>query len=311
MNSSGDYTSLQEAVDAAEIGDIIYVNGSITNYGHVIINKSVNIIGPGYFFLDNYPEIINQGLAKIERLIIQNGSQNTYISGLNIDSYFTIEETSNIIIEKCLIEGDNSDTHKISDSDNIYIIRNFFKKTDPYGQRFNLSSGVSNIYIKNNILELFSFGTSTNSFGINFINNIPITTSDANSGYVFNNSKVQNNIFINKTPENDNNSNQITHNLFTSQVNPIQGNIIVDDISSIFVGYPTQGEHGKESRFTLKEDSPAIGTGYGGVDCGIFGGEEPYILSGIPSKPFITGFKAPSTAKPGDTIRVEIKAEMK
>jgi hypothetical protein len=31
--------------------------------------------------------------------------------------------------------------------------------------------------------------------------------------------------------------------------------------------------------------SPGLGAGFGGTDCGIFGGAEPYVLSGIPPIP--------------------------
>ena len=40
-----------------------------------------------------------------------------------------------------------------------------------------------------------------------------------------------------------------------------------------------------DGRYKLKAGSPAIGYGVGGVDCGIYGGPEPYVLSGMPTVP--------------------------
>ena len=43
-----------------------------------------------------------------------------------------------------------------------------------------------------------------------------------------------------------------------------------------------------DGKFTLKASpSPARAAGTAGVDCGIFGGTQPYILSGIPNAPTI------------------------
>jgi hypothetical protein len=44
------YTTIAEAVDAAQAGDTIHIEGSVTPYtGDVIVDKKLVIIGPGYF----------------------------------------------------------------------------------------------------------------------------------------------------------------------------------------------------------------------------------------------------------------------
>ena len=42
------FTEIQEAINAASDGDTIYVAGSATNYGNVLVNKRVVLIGAGW-----------------------------------------------------------------------------------------------------------------------------------------------------------------------------------------------------------------------------------------------------------------------
>ena len=65
--------------------------------------------------------------------------------------------------------------------------------------------------------------------------------------------------------------------------------------ANICKGYPTQGALTFDNRYELKAGSPAIGAGVGGIDCGAFGGETPYKLSGIPFVPLIYQVNAPTT----------------
>ncbi len=56
-------------------------------------------------------------------------------------------------------------------------------------------------------------------------------------------------------------------------------NVFVDFNSTL--GYSTDG------KWQLKTGSPAIGAGVSGVNCGVFGGVTPYVLSGVPNLPHI------------------------
>jgi hypothetical protein len=49
-------------------------------------------------------------------------------------------------------------------------------------------------------------------------------------------------------------------------------------------------EGSTDGKWQLKEGSPAIGAGVGGIDCGMFGGDFPYVLSGIPAIPSVYEF---------------------
>jgi hypothetical protein len=59
----------------------------------------------------------------------------------------------------------------------------------------------------------------------------------------------------------------------------------------------------------LASNSPAKGSGENGTDAGAFGGDEPYILSGIPSIPSIYQLTVPANVPQGGTLNVQIKAK--
>jgi hypothetical protein len=62
-----------------------------------------------------------------------------------------------------------------------------------------------------------------------------------------------------------------------------------------------------DGQWQLKANSPALGAGENGVDCGMFGGSTPYILSGMPNIPAIYYLNTPMV--PSDVIDVAIKAK--
>lgn len=74
-------------------------------------------------------------------------------------------------------------------------------------------------------------------------------------------------------------------------------------MSTVFEDYTTFIDNG----YILKAGSPAIGTGVLGVDCGPFGTNDPYVLSGMPPIPAIFDFEMNQTIGTS-TIPVTIKS---
>jgi hypothetical protein len=96
----------------------------------------------------------------------------------------------------------------------------------------------------------------------------------------------------------------VQNNIFRGEVfvygsNNIVSNNVTDN-GQVFVGTGST-----DGQWQLKPGSPAIGAGVGGVDCGMFGGDSPYVLSGIPSIPTIYFFNAPLEG--GNQLPVQIK----
>ena len=53
-------------------------------------------------------------------------------------------------------------------------------------------------------------------------------------------------------------------------------------MATVFVDYSGTLGKSDDAKWKLKAGSPAIGAGVSGVDCGVFGGVTPYVLSGVP-----------------------------
>jgi hypothetical protein len=63
-----------------------------------------------------------------------------------------------------------------------------------------------------------------------------------------------------------------------------------------------------DGQWQLKTGSPAIGAGLSGEDCGIFGGNTPYHLSGLPATPSIYLLSSPAASN-GPTLPVTISVK--
>lgn len=306
-----DYTSLQEAIDAATPNDLIYVYGGQGSYGNIIINKPVNIIGPGYFLADNYPLMKNKGTVLVDSISVVTGANNCYISGLSF-YHFTLENVSNIIIRGCKTHygwtGSDDEFVTLKNTNHVTIVNNYFSL--PYGSQYiHIDDGNSNLTFENNVFLgcdiKYNYNEKTTSSGIVFQYNI------FSSLIGFQESNVRGNIWYessNTHPFDPYGTCTIENNVIIHR--NIPGNTIIEDNVTLFVGYPDSGGYSPDSKFMLKENSPAKGVGPDGTDCGIFGGPHPYVFSGIPSIPYITELVAPLTARRGDTIQVHIKARV-
>jgi hypothetical protein len=62
-------------------------------------------------------------------------------------------------------------------------------------------------------------------------------------------------------------------------------------MSDVFVCWSSCTGYSSDGRYQLKAGSPAIGAGSNGEDCGMFGGNDPYVLSGLPAIPAIYYFQ--------------------
>jgi hypothetical protein len=290
--TDADFTTLQAAHDSPLVlnGDTLYLEASSGSYGNLVATKKLIIIGAGYFLAEN---LNNQAIitsSVVSDITFNNGSQGSKICGCQIQK---IEiNTSNVSIER------------------NYITRN---TNSNYLVRVN-SDNINNLLIKNNYLHYnaayhsFAYCIYTNKNGINnvtILNNYIYTpyfhsdkaAIDLGSGFsgliqnniVYGNIRVNNSIFYNNilidgvfTPSNT----SVLHNISNgTQFGTDNGNQSNVNMANVFIGTGST-----DGQWQLKEGSPAIGAGLGGIDCGMFGGTDPYILSGIPAIPAIYKF---------------------
>jgi len=305
------FSEIQDAIDAASPGDYIYVYPSVYENGF-ILGKRLILVGPGFFLGDNPNTQVNKSPANIKgESLIGANSTGTVITGLTFGNLITVQNTSDIMIKRnwinsLQIKGSTSitvkqnyiDGYSITDvsaidyaavyvganSSNINILNNFLqtKEKDWYRTKIaailTIQNNTVSCLLKNNIIDGNLWG-----YNITFENNILIGGGDGGCTT----SSFKNNIAVNTT---------------FGTTNGNQSNVAS---STIFVGSTVN--QSTDGRWQLKNISPAKGAGLEGVDCGMFGGPDPYVLSGIPDIPAIYFFQAPDVGSSSNGLPVHLK----
>jgi len=271
-----DFTTLQDAHDGAVAGDTLLIHPSINNYGSLTCIKRLVIMGAGYFLKENYPDYpMNQTNATTTiSVTLESGSSGTIIQ--SIDEGGVLIKASNILINR---------------TDNLYIqilepnLSNITISQN-YNCRFNFGANtITGLVIKNNYIGAWTSVSLSSTFQATFINNI-----FAFAGWIFGNQILVNNIAITGGSFTFNNT-TLTNNIdaagSSARFGTINGNFGNVSTNSIFLDASGNSTDG---RWRLRPGSPAIGAGIDGVDCGMYGGPEPYIRSGVPPIPLFTKF---------------------
>ena len=306
-----DFRSFAEAHDAASPGDTIYVegNGEQNSYGTLTISKKLVIIGPGYFLNQNDSTYANPLEARTGGVIIEASAAGTEIYGLFIYSTGGVSlqdfniGASDVIVSRNRFElGTNNELLITQNVQNVTVSQNYIYTLIISGSATNLL--IANNYVHQNI------NSNANAGGV-FVNNI--TFNGIQNVY---NSQIKNNMVLNAGQgqpfSHDKPGNYIAYNLVAGTLPAGDygpGNIGNVDMSTVFIGYPAQGNYSSDGRWQLKPDGPAVGAGEGGIDCGMFGGPLPYVLSGLPAIPRIYEAVVPVAGSTSTGLPVIIKAK--
>lgn len=301
---NADFISLQAAIDAAEVsreGDTLYIEGSEQSYGDAELDKSLVLIGPGYFLAENTKTQLYKQDAKITRLTITERGKNSSLIGLHFTLSVTISSADNIVIRKCYQSNGGM---SVTNSNNLLVEQSLLNGLFLYGG--------DKFIVRNNWLSRFSNATSavvdgiatfaTNTLLLNNILGYSVNSSILTSTQT---TLITNNILLRVTY---NGSNDIaTHNISSSDQfgssDGNQANVFMEDV------FEDEGQNRTSSLkgFRLKVNSPAIGAGAGGGDCGMFStdsGGNPYVLSGIPNIPAI--YKLVPVVKSRNILKVKL-----
>ena len=298
-NKSGvdaDATTVQGAHDLAAAGDTIYVEGSSVNYGNLNLTKKLYVFGPGYFLGENPETQANISPAYISTLDFSSGSDGSIVTGFHITNSVDIN-ASNVTLKRNKIEG--SYTVDIESAQtNVLILQNYIS----YGiyDLIYVSDGCSNIMIHNNYLEHNSSYNAIETYGtavVDIVNNVIYGNMDVS------NSSFTNNIY--RTGTLTGSGNVYYNNLCNgSQFPSGNGNQLTVDMGTVFVGTGSS-----DGQWQLEAGSPALDAGLSGEDCGMYGGPDPYVLSGIPNIPSIYYFTAPTSASESTGLPVHVKVK--
>jgi hypothetical protein len=301
--SAGKYTKIQEAVDAAAVGDTIYVHGSTTSYGDVKINKRLVLIGAGHNLKETQHNL-NVGLNYIYLESTNSSilSSGTIIKGFSI--YSLSGTASNILIERNRISY-------ITVGGDGWLIRNNF--IDVIGVSY-----AKNIIISNNILSSVS---GSDKPSVIITNNVMIGGAFSSVSYA----TITNNIFIERRSDGFTGS-QNTYNknisIYWDQINfytlPPALNSGVGNLNTVdsqFMTDITGKSFGpSEARnFDWRLNATSLGVKYGtdGTDCGIYGGSYPMPnMTGATTLPQVISVDIQNSVIPvGGTLNVELKAK--
>lgn len=122
------YTTLQSAINAASAGDTIMIQPSAISYGNVNVNKSLTLLGPGFY------EQTGKN-ATVGTITLQTGSSNTTITGLSLGG-----------IEGGLFHLVDS----VTISRNYFFGSHFVRST--YGNNFGIVTHANDWVIEGNVM---------------------------------------------------------------------------------------------------------------------------------------------------------------
>lgn len=310
---NANFTNLPAAVTAANNGDTIYLEPSLTGYSGATIDKQLTIIGNGYFQSSPF-NTMNSGLqanqlsSNIAGSIFFNpGSAGSSIMGVYFStSAYVYIYTNNITLKRNMFYyayivlsnyQPNTATYQTLTSCDIRQNLLFGYGITSQSVSTTGGAGFSGINIQNNIL--YSATVSLVQGLAGFIQNNMLDGGSSMNTYNF---QVNNNIMIagSFSPNNNVYFNNISTTTQFGNANNNQQNV---STTSLFTNYG--GSNQTETRYTLSPTGPGIGAGFNSVDVGIFGGPDPYKLSGIPPVPTIYSITAPATTT-GTTLPVTI-----
>lgn len=315
--SPGDFTSGAAAIASPLVqnGDTLYFNGSGSNYADMAITKRLAIFGPGYFLAQNPETQATPTSAYVNLIYFNAGSSGSMITGMTF-GYMEIN-ADNLLIKRnygnrCNGGFDNGTLRVADNRSNISIVQNYLVNgcSDP---ALMVRGGSSNVLVKNNYLY-----TANGSYvarlhsACEFAQNV--VNSSAGYGRIEAYScNIYNNVFV-----------QDTYNVgaFVGSGNGCYNNVLARASDGMFpTGAPYNNLLGQtmgnvftltgssDASWMLKAGSPALAAGQNGEDCGMFGGNDPYVLSGLPTIPAIWFFSAPSSGSGASGLQIRIKAK--
>lgn len=283
---SAKFVSINEAMNSDEVadGDTLYLDPGCLITDAQTVTKQVVIMGCGYNAYDR-----PYGSAIISGTLTINAEQ-TKIIGMELQgetriaaNFVTLERCkstagiacsgnscTNATIRQCYISvyqkiaivGDGQSSLK---STSWTIENNILYGTSYYG------ACIKNLYqatIRNNLL------ISTDATAYSTCTLTDLSSCEIKNNIIFNTANTDNTTYgINNCT--------IADNVISKSVNPDYNQIVGKSLAAVLTG--------DYERYTLVENSPAADYGDDGKDCGIFGGQFPYVAGGLPQgHPYFT-----------------------
>lgn len=283
------FTDINAAMASEEVvaGDTLYI-GAGAVLGAQTITKAVTVIGTGWDYNDSPadPGKINGNITLsadgIKLLgIYVNGTAYVQSSNITLERCFigsTIAHsgnklTDNVRILSCRFAGLNANSNQYNSAWEIRnnIIQGTPDKNGIMRELYN-ATVMNNVIVSNNAANRYRYFIHYCNYSV-FKNNvlycIGSTDVTANELYYFfnncTNSIITNNVM----------------SLASSSASSYPNNIFTDSTDRAVV-FKCTGSASSGEYYSLKEDSPAIGAGENGIDCGVMAGAYSFVPFGRP-----------------------------
>ena len=280
------FVDINAAMASADVvaGDTLYLDPGSVLASEQTISKAVTVIGTGYFLQNGMVAATINNRVRIK-------AEGTKLNGVYVNGEVWIE-ANNITLERCKIN------HRVYSYNGIRygltVLQCFINNTNTEN---SINGEFRNATIKNNIIisSYAAYGAySTAIFNVHdseIANNyLAVNNTQYNRHVLYHitNSQIYNNIIRHAKDPNlifansdAVNNNSIYNNVITAAKDTYTnltdiGYLGAADMSSVFAPGIS------DAAYRLKEDSPAKGAGFGGADCGPYGGATPYVESGLP-----------------------------
>lgn len=295
------FDNLQAAYDAAQQDDTIVLAASPTSYGSINVYKRLHFRGPGYFLNENGipgTELAgNYATCGLSFATDNTLGTATGSTAKELRLSATISQFVSVSFDKCFFIGGLNIIGSAS------VIRCYISTN------ISASSARGNVTILDSIQDQGSINlprTDNGATGTGTVDRCVLV--GVNGDRVGN--TVTNSIIVNNSLSAANFANEYKDNIshcmaVGGSFLPVGNNNINNaNLQEVFLAAGSD-----DARWQLKPASPARGAGLDGVDLGAFGGAQPYILSGLPSKPRLTRFIAPAVATEASGLRIELEAK--
>ncbi len=297
----GVYDTFDAAQKVASNGDIIYLDPSPTSYGAITLTKKITIIGNGFHLANNTNASFDKRTAYVSYVTFNQGSQNSSLTGIYITNGVTVS-AENITIKRCRL-----DSYVSLYADKFSIIQSLLYNGDIEGSSSKKSANcivANNIFLNANRLRYLSGASITN-------NAFELSSSKFYDlqGCIFSNNIIDTGSYKYAIFDESAIANSISNNICTSPIGLPSNSGNVNDVngSSIFaVAKPWDDITTLEANLQLADNSPAKTAGAGKTPIGIYGGVNPYVVSGTPGIPTITTFNSSGFGTVNTPLKITI-----
>lgn len=301
------FTNLQSAINDSDVkaGDTLHIEASPTPYGGganqtlpITINKRLVLLGPGYFLNENQGLQHNLTPATIRGITLEPSSKGTILKGLSIGFSAGNDlriNADSVTIERCHISYITF-INMTTTLSNIAIRQNFVD-THISGAAAG-QDPVNNLILSNNYIGgLVSLSANFQGIATQNVFDYNSTTTgvDAYSGMKFYNNIFRRGMLL---QNNSNSVGNVYNNIFNvlpTWLNVVGNTNISKDMGDVFGTGTTDGQY-----VPLSFCTDCIGKG-------MFGGPDPYRLSGVPDIPAIVILEKDANVVQGGGLPITVK----